>query len=61
MTYSPNDDFDMCCGARPHVVEFRPGCYGVECGICGDKIGSNSQFDRWELMIKWNNHQRGKA
>jgi hypothetical protein len=60
MTTLPNDDFDMCCGSRPHVTEWRPGCYGAECGICGDRMGDNRQVRRWELMIEWNKRQRSK-
>lgn len=56
-----NDDFDMCCGNRPRVTEFRPGCYGAECGMCGDKIGNDRQLDCWELMLEWNGRQREKA
>jgi hypothetical protein len=61
MTTLPNDDFDMCCGSRPHVRKFDPlvtSPYFCNCGICGDKQESNELVT---LMIEWNKWQRSKV
>ena len=65
MTTIPNDDFDMCCGNRPHVqktthyLNFRANGYEARCGICGDV--SYVIGELWQLMIDWNGKQREKA
>ncbi len=62
MTTIHNDDFDMCCGSRPHVFQkCRDGDVMVKCGICGDKLTVKSQDALSSLMIEWNKRQRSKA
>ena len=50
--------FKPCCGHSPIVTEWRPGCYGAECAVCGRILGSGRQVSRDELMTEWNNEQR---
>lgn len=45
---------DQCCGVAPIVTEWRPGCYGAECRICGRRMGNYQQLEKIELMLKWN-------
>lgn len=63
MTTIPNDEFDMCCGARPHVTssctKHLPTVdVKAECGICGDKLHAPNT---WILMVAWNKRKREKA
>ena len=61
MTTLPNDDFDMCCGNRPHVTHdatFRGREYLAQCGVCGDwRVGDNAPG----LMRLWNKLQKEKV
>ena len=62
MTTIPNDDFDPCCGSRPHVTntceKHSPEAFKAYCIICGDtsRAGTSSK-----LMIDWNLKQRSKV
>jgi hypothetical protein len=63
MTTIPNDDFDMCCGSRPHVTstctKHLPTVdVKAKCRICGDNIHA---VNTAKLMIEWNKRQRSKA
>ena len=49
-----NQDFKACCGQIPTVTEWRPGCYGVECAVCGRIMGAERQVSREELRDEWN-------
>ena len=57
----PNDDFDMCCGGRPHVTESDicgTPAYMAKCGLCGDWVKTKPLYN---LMILWNGRQREKV
>lgn len=60
MTPIPNDDFDMCCGNRPHVtaLDGPEGGYRAECGVCG--FGMQAK-EVWRLVEKWNKDRRAQA
>ena len=48
--------FATCCGQVPEVTEWRPGCYGVECCVCGKHRG-NSNNGIEHLAVHWNAEQ----
>lgn len=62
MTNLPNDDYDMCCGSRPHVAntceKHAPKALKAYCIICGDTSRDDTSA---RLMIEWNNKQRFKS
>jgi len=62
MTTLPNDDFDMCCGSRPHITRTWYGMgwiYNATCCLCGDRKEQKGNLST--LMIEWNKWQRSKA
>ena len=60
MTTPPNDDFDMCCGNRPHVFKVDQPAWGYKavCWICGYNLWSTILS---RLMVEWNKAQREKV
>lgn len=50
-----------CCGQPPTITEWRPGCYGAQCMVCGVIVGDERQLSREQLIEEWNAAMRKRV